>query len=180
MNLGTLLFVVLWDVLLYFIYLILVLFRVRSRFSRALKINIQRSVLWNSLIVFIQETYIDLLFGVALNFTNFLDKWSSSDEIFTNILTIIFAVLLLVAPLFLVFFIWPRFKNLRKRHYRNKYGSMYEMVNLKGESTVLTWCLFFFLRRMLFVLGILVFDGIVVFQIMCLVYPTVAVLICIG
>ena len=62
-----------------------------------------------------------------------------------------------------------------------KYGSIYDMVDLRHKSpSALLWCIFFLGRRITFTIGVIFFKTTPVFQILIFLGTTLAVLMMIG
>ena len=83
---------------------------------------------WNTTIIFLQEAYIDLLFCIVINISNFEDGWSTWEEKFTNVCSIFLGILVVFLPLFIICYIWPNYNNLKTKYFKQKYGAIYETI----------------------------------------------------
>ena len=67
-------------------------------------------------IIFVQEAYLDLFLAVCINLHNIDSSWwSSIDDIFNNILVIVILALLLALPLFILAYLCPNYRKLKKK-----------------------------------------------------------------
>ena len=81
--------------------------------------------------------------------------------------------------MFVVLYLRPRFYNLKEEETQDKFGSTYEMINIKSTPSVLVFCMLFYIRRLIFA-SALIFLEHSFFQIVCVIFPTLALLIVVG
>jgi hypothetical protein len=93
------------------------------------------------------------MIAVFLNYRVFQD-WSNPSLAINNIITLVITLISLVIVLFTMFWIYPNYYRLREKKIYAKYSSIYDMVNLKDKPRATLWCIFFFMRRLLFVLAV--------------------------
>ena len=63
----------------------------------------------------------------------------------------------------------------------NKYGAIYDMIDLRHRrASALLWSIFFLGRRITFAIGVIFLIDYPVFQIQLFIIPTLAVLIMVG
>ena len=129
--------------------------------------------------MFIQEAYLDLSLAVLINFFSF--EGNSFDDVFNNMLTVLIAIQLIGLPLFIFIYICPNYRNLKKSSFMDRYGSIYDMVDLRHyKRSALLWSIFFLGRRILFAIGAIFLVNYPTFQIHLFIFPTVAVLMMVG
>ena len=93
----------------------------------------------------------------------------------------VIAVQLVVLPLFILAYIYPNYLSLKKPEFMDKYGAIYDMIDLKHKRrSALLWSLFFLGRRILFALGVIFLIDYPIFQIYLFIFPTLAVLMMVG
>lgn len=181
MNMGTMFLVFCLNSLLLFVYCLLWLCNSRFKVARVLSRKISRVMFFRWQIIFIQEAYLDLFLAASINFFSFDGFWNTFDDVFNNLLTLVIAAQLVVLPIFIVAFIVPNFRLLKKSSFMEKYGAVYDMVNLKQKSrSVLLWPIFFIGRRILFALGVVFLLDYPTLQIYLFIFPTLAVLMMVG
>lgn len=106
--------------------------------------------------------------------------WTKSVSIFiSNSVSCLLLALITALPLIVLLYVCPNFKKLKKsKKFAKKCNALYEMVNLKKGTSVLLWCLLFFMRRICFVAAIFIFNELPYFQILLFMGPNFAVLLC--
>ena len=158
MNMGTLLIIFLYYVVLYSIYPCVRLGKNHLKWCNKLEKKLNGMLFWNHAIVFIQEGFIEILIGALINFKYMVsadDPWGNWNLVFNNIITIVLTAASAVLCLFLVFFLYPRFGKLRQKSYKEKYEGAYEMIQVKRRGrAVLLFPLFFFVRRILLAVAV--------------------------
>lgn len=75
--------------------------------------------------------------------------------------------------LFLVFYLWPRFKELRTKRFKKRYFPAYEMLNLRHGKLTMIWPCLFMIRRTLFVVGVCFLVQYGALQIFLFLVPTI-------
>ena len=107
--------------------------------------------------------------------------WTSFGNRLNNSLVMIIAVQLVVLPVMIFAYICPNYRKLKRSRMMDKFGAIYDMIDLKHkEVTALLWSVFFLLRRILFSIGVLFMVDYPVFQILLFILPTLAVIVMIG
>lgn len=173
-----------WDFVLYLIYPFLLCFKQRNKIANKMHQKLKYSLFWASPILFLQEAYLDLAISGFINLFIVWEpqNWSTWQLYFTNITTILLLVGALVLPLFVLVYIWPHYSKLgsKKYEFADRYGPIFEMLDLKNKPAALWWSLLFFVRRILFAIGVIFMQDFPVIQIYLFILPTMAVLICLG
>ena len=82
--------------------------------------------------------------------------------------------------LFIALYLWPRIGKLKKRAYRDKYGSAYEMITTKKNPKAMLFPIIFFSRRILLVVAVCNMIAYPTFQILFFLFPTIAQMINLG
>ena len=139
---------------------------------------------WNHLIVFLQEGFLEIALSIVICFSYIksadgrYDPWANSDMVYNNLCAIVLVITSSILFLFLVFYLWPRSKRLSKKKMRRKYGSAYEMINIRRRGTwSMFFPVFFFVRRMTFVWAVCMLYDNNVMQILFYMLPTL-ILMC--
>ena len=178
---GTMFFIFCITCLLLILYVPLRLLSFKYRCSKVFAGKIHRMIFYRWWIVFIQEAYIDLFFYVCINFYSFSGTWDSFDGYLNNSLVVVIAIMLLILPITILAYICPNFRKLKKKRFMNKFGAIYDMVDLRHrQASALLWCIFFIGRRILFGVGVIFLKDYPLFQIYLFIFPTMAVLIMVG
>ena len=129
----------------------------------------------------ILEAYLDLFLAVCINLYKFKGTWTTWDNILNNILVIIIGLQLVILPIFILAYICPNSRKLKRKRFMKKYGSIYDMIDLRHkQASALLWCIFFIGRRITFTIGVIFFKSTPVFQILIFIVTTLAVLMMVG
>ena len=139
---------------------------------------------WNHAIVFLQEGFIEILIGAFVNF-DYISKqeggtWGNLSLVFNNVVTIFLTIAMGVLILFIAIYLWPRIGKLKKKKYKEKFGSAYEMITTKKNPKAMLFPLIFFARRILLVVTVCAMIDYPVFQIFFFMIPTIAQMINLG
>jgi hypothetical protein len=148
-NLGSVFVIILVTSFLLSLSVILEAVRVPSvmKFNEKLKVKLH----WNFVIRLVIEGYLELVFSVYFNLNyakctfSFLGSWVN------YFYAIIFAVLIGLAPLFVVGFYSLNFAKIEDEEFINKFGSVYEGLKTNSRS-VIVYTTIFLVRRALFAL----------------------------
>ena len=149
--------------------------------------NKLRSILfWNSTIKIFIESYTILVMCVLINTTyvsltpiTFQFTFGSPGEIVSSVLTVFFAVLVVIFLLGMGIYLYKNFNNLDDADFRQTIGAMYADLEIKNGSYVLIHVFNFFFRRLVIPLSVVYSHNIVV-QIHAMTGSTLLQLIIIG
>lgn len=84
-------------------------------------------------------------------------------------------------PVFTLLYLCPKYKKLESPRLINRFGAIYDMIDLEHRQiSALLWCLFFFARRIIFSLGVIFLTKSPYFQIVMFIVPTSMVIIMVG
>ena len=93
---------------------------------------------------------------------------------------IVFGLLITLWPIYLFTLLTKYFEHISKKYFLRTYGALYDEVNLEEGPKVLLQPLFFLLRRMLLAIAVVIFDQVLIWQIMLMALQIVASVIIIG
>lgn len=100
---------------------------------------------------------------------------------FNHVVCIVLAIQMLALPTLILVYLCPNVKKLKKSRFIDKYGAIYDMIDLKHRNkSALLWPIFFLGRRSLFAIGVVVLKEHALFQIFLFIFPTLAVMIMVG
>ena len=71
---------------------------------------IRPTCFWNGSILFLQEAYFELFLIATLNLRILSRPWSTWEITFTNVFSIIAMTVMLFLPMFIFFYIWPKYR----------------------------------------------------------------------
>ena len=81
--------------------------------------------------------------------------WRDWKIIFSNLVSIILAIGMGVLILFTIFVLWPKGRDLKKKKYRKRYGSVYSMLRVNRIKFGMLFQIFFYIRRIIFALTVI-------------------------
>ena len=124
------------------------------------KMNSWRKVVyWNGYLRFLIEGCLEIFIGIFLNWLSkrelnegFLTEWNDRFQITNNVFVIVFAIVFLTLPFFMVSFYLRNFEKWEDEDFEEKYGCFYEDIR-KDSKLSIFFTLFFVLRRVVFVLS---------------------------
>lgn len=122
------------------------LLRVRDFFTDGL--------IWNTILSFLSESYLLVVISTITNLRIF--KFTSAGTGFSLILAILAVISTIGFPIFVLCFLLKNSRKLNWKNYRDKFGTLYECLNLKreGKKTLLE-PFFTFMRILLLILTLL-------------------------
>jgi len=182
MNMGTMLLVFICYILLYAIYPCTRLVGRHSPRAARLEQSLKKMLFWNHVIVFLQEGFLEILISGVINciyMTSAEDPWGNWNLVFTNSVTI-FLIAICALLIALSFYLWPKHDELKQKKYRERFGSIYGMVDTKRSKWSMLFPVLFFLRRIIFVVAVVALIDYPTFQIYLFLFPTLVVMITLG
>ena len=138
---------------------------------------------WNHGIVFLQEGFLEVMISAGVNYNYMMkqeDAWANSNIVFNNIVTIFLTIATGLLIMFIAFYLWPRISDLKKKIYKKRFGSAYDMINTKKSKYAMLDPLFFFARRTLLVIAVVAMVDYPTFQIMFFIFPTMVQMVNLG
>lgn len=141
------------DVLIALVYLLALLFFYyltrKIQNPRLLRIRhyLTDGLIWNTILSFMMESYLLVVVSTVTNFRIF--KFTSAGASFSLIFSMLGSVMLIVFPIFVLCFLQKKSKLLHLASYRQKYGTLYEILSLKKEGNKTLLEPFFTLMRIL-------------------------------
>ena len=113
---GTVFFVFMINICILILYVPIKMCAMKSRRAKTLSKKMEKALFFRWWIIFVQEAYLDLFLAVCINLHNIDSSWwSSIDDIFNNILVIVILALLLALPLFILAYLCPNYRKLKKK-----------------------------------------------------------------
>ena len=179
MNMGTMLLILTFYLLLFALYPCFNFVKNDLRCARKFHAKVAPMLFWNHSIVFLQEGFLDIMIASAINLRFFGEgtfSWSEWSLVISNTLCLILTASCATLFFFTIFYLWPRFKLLKRKELKEKYGPIYDMINMRHGHWTMLWPVFFMTRRFIFVIGVCGLSDNVVAQIYCFFAPTMAVL----
>ena len=183
MNMGTMLLIFMFYIILYFIYPCVRFFRHDIKCCKKTAKKLKPMLFWNHSILFLLEGYLDILIAAFINLVflrNGEFDWSSWSVVVTNFLCIFLLLCCAFLFIFTTVYLWPRFGKLNKSKFKDRFLPIYEMINLRHGKWTMLWPVFFMLRRILFVVAICFLIEYAVIQILFFLVPTLFVLVIIA
>jgi len=101
--------------------------------------------LYNLLIRFIIESYMELTLGTFLNMSRL--NYDGAGEIASSILTFVFSAILIPLPYFLYFFTKKYAFVLGKKDFKTRFGSFYSEIDIRDPRNS-KYIIFFLVRRL--------------------------------
>ena len=140
--------------------------------------KMESKVFYNGLISLFVESYslIAVCCLINLSFIQ-IDSFGKS---FHSLMCITFGLLITLWPIYLFTLLTKYFEHIHKKYFLRTYGALYDEVNLEEGPKVLLQPLFFLLRRMLLAIAVVIFDKVLIWQIMLMALQIVASVIIIG
>ena len=138
---------------------------------------------WNHSIVFLQEGFLEVMISAGINYNYMMKQenaWANSNIVFNNLVLIFLTISSGVLILFIAFHLWPRIRLLKKKQYRKRYGSAYDMIKTKKSKYTMLFPLFFFARRILLVIAVCAMIEYPTFQILFFLLPTLVTMVNLG
>ena len=154
MNIGSMLILLTWLMLLYAIYPVIKYLAPASRQIESVRRKLSQNIFWNGIILFVQEAYLDLAICGLINCLYFSESWDRWAVFFSNLVAVLLLLAVATLPIFLIAYIYPRYDQLTDEKMQSKYFSAYEMIDLKDKPEAVFWCILFCLRRLFFALGV--------------------------
>ena len=157
MNMGTMLLIFTFYSVLYAIYPCVKFIKNEAKCAKKLEKKIRNMIFWNHTIIFFYEGYLDILISSSINLY-FLNEgiftWDTPSLFITNLLSIFLIMSCGFLFIFVVFYLWPRFDQLKDKSIKSKFEPAYEMLNLRHGKGTMLWPILFMVRRVLFVVGV--------------------------
>ena len=157
MNMGTMLIILTFYLILYTIYPCVRFLKDEISCCKKMEKVTSNMLFWNHAILFLQEGFLDILIAAAINITYFgygsfeFDDWSL---VLSNFLCIFLSLCCTILFFFVTFYLWPRFNLLNKKRFKKKFGAVYEMLQLRHGKWTMLWPIFFMIRRTIFVIAV--------------------------
>lgn len=98
----------------------------KSTCCRKFEKHLGDDLFWNSFIRFLYASFIEIVFGVAINVFEF--QWVSWGCYYSNAHFYFFAPIVLFTPAVFGFYIWFRYDELHFPHYRRVIGTAYDDI----------------------------------------------------
>ena len=122
-----------------------------------------------------------MVLAVCINLHFYRGTWTTWDNNLNNSLTILILIQLVALPVFLLSYLCPNYKQLSRSRLMNRFGAIYDMIDLNHKQvSSLLWCVFFIGRRVTFAIGVIFFIEFPFFQIVMFILPTLMVIIMVG
>ena len=140
---------------------ILVIFKQSVPKVRRVTTKISTYLYWNGLIRFIMEIYLDVGINAILNLQTFYWNTAFTALTFSNILAILFLVILGIAPIFLLIFYAINLVRWNDQEFQGKFNSFIQGTNTnfkKHQWLVLFIPFAFFLRRLLLICTVIFWE----------------------
>ena len=117
-----------------------------------------RTLLWNLILRFFIESYLELAMSCFINFRNVSEVHQLDDNINYWFAFVMLAILVCF-PVFVLWFVWDTHEShlLRNRPLRSVFGSIYENLKLQRKRGVAFYAVFT-IRRLLFALSLVYLD----------------------
>ena len=118
MNMGPMLVILTFFLLLYLIYPLFYFIKKDSRCGSRVEAKLRPILFWNHIITFIYEGYFDMLIAGSINVLllengNFSMEWRTGSEICSNVLSFVILAICGALFFFVTFHLWPKFSQLR-------------------------------------------------------------------
>lgn len=174
MNMGTMLLVFTFYVGLLFIYPGCRFIRKEAKCAKRNTKKIHKMLFWSHPIVFLQEGYMDILITSMINLIFVSDglEWSNPSLLITNLLSFFMIASCIYLFFFVLFYLWPRFDELKTSNMKKRFLPAYEMLNLRHGKWTMLFPLVFMLRRILFVIAVCFLMDYTEAQVMLFMAPT--------
>ena len=117
--------------------------------------------IYTEIIKLFLESIFELTICLILAFIGFEESgdfgifWRTQEDVFCSVTTVITSIAIVIFPFFVYYTIKHHFKHLKEREVRNKYGSLYEGMNIKTSFTAQYNTLF--MARRILIVYILIF-----------------------
>lgn len=93
----------------------------------------------------------------------FKSSWNTGAAVFSNILAGVLLLATALLPLVLVCYLWPRYASWKEKWYLDRFAPIYDIVDYEHNQHAPVYLLLFFVRRLLFSVGVIFLNGYVVF-----------------
>ena len=180
-NFGSALLIIIWLGLMYLLYPVF-LFCGRNpkrTWCRRKAESMKNNLFWNGTILFIVEAYLDIMVCCLINIASIRNPIKTFGAAISIGLSILLIIGCLAVPVITAFYLRPRFGQLNDSDMKERFGSIYEMINLESSNSAIIWPIVFCIRRAIFAVAV-VFTKNPVLQLMAFTYPTLAVVIILG
>ena len=120
--------------------------------------KLKQQLFWSTALRFIFEAYLELVLCVTIALLNF--NWDSDNfsTQYSAVFTVIFAVAVLIMPLFSSIFYYCKIDSVEEHVFRKKYGTLYEGLKLDMEQNkrkhALIYPFLFIVRRLAFMVTV--------------------------
>jgi hypothetical protein len=99
-----------------------------NRCCRKLEAQLGNDLYWNSFIRFIYASFIEIVFGVAINYSQM--QWGSWGCYYSNFHCFFFTPIIFVTPVAFGLYLWIYYEELHFRHYVRVVGTAYDDILL--------------------------------------------------
>ena len=141
--------------------------------------RMKNKLFYNGFISLFVESYSLIAVCCLINLSYI--HFSSFGQGFHSTMCLTFTLLILFWPLHMFNILTRYFKNLQSKAFIARYGSLYEEINIEeGSRMVLIQPAFFLFRRLLLAVAVVIFDKVLIWQIMLMALQIVASVIIIG
>lgn len=107
---------------------------------------------------------------VCINF-HFL-KWEDGITDVNSVLALVFGLTFLCFPIISTALLFAKFDSLQTRYARERFGSLYENLNLESGKGILAYTAFYFVRRILIPVSV-IFNDYLIIQVMIMAYSII-------
>ena len=146
-NLGSLIFFYITYPVLVLLYKVLCLLQNSAKCCHKAKNRLKKKIFWGMLIVGVFETYaiIVLCCGVALGHLDFR-SWGL---VIQSMACLIYAFIIIFMPVFIIRLFTKSFDQLKNKHMTNRYGLLYDNLDIRKGPRVYLQPLWFLIRRII-------------------------------
>ena len=158
LNCASILFTLLWYAFFFFL-LIVLRYTVWNNKLKNFFQKIVSSFIFNNWLRFLIEGYLEIFFGSVLNVTSFSNK--SLTELISFLFSAIFAIICFIYPFMSAALIYDNRKEIMKGNelYLKRYGAMYKNLKQDHSWYHLQFYPIFLLRRFVFVMFLILLEG---------------------
>lgn len=100
----------------------------KSKCCRKFETNLGTDLFWNSFIRFIYASFIEIVFGVAINMYEF--QWVSWGCYYSHMHFLFFLPVVLFTPAAFFFYCWYNYDELNYPYIKRVYGTAYDDITL--------------------------------------------------
>ena len=127
-----------------------------------LRRSLSKYLFWNNLVRLLAEVYLEVLMLSAMNLRKI--DWSNPFSFvkYSNMISLFIILAILISPLVLIYHFYKKRPEWQEDSFKEKHGTMFEGLKTNSElvpkSVVLFMILSFFLRRIIFVAALFLFE----------------------